>query len=228
MLTEIDAQIFLESQRGCFQTDGFRSFRTFNFEEYEAEGREPFGKLLTFNDETLLPGQSHIFSVAETCRIILLPLVGGIEVALGDSAALQFVDSGEVLSFCALPGEHYNISNPYAEEAINYLQIRIECNETDQLHRLTKFDLSNKNFLLPAHSGREREASVYIGKYDGREEGVFIPDAPNRRIFAFIVEGAFEFQNRLLEKRDGLSIRNANEIEFEALSNDAVILVLEV
>lgn len=35
-------------------------------------------------------------------------------------------------------------------------------------------------------------------------------------------------QNRLLEARDGLGLWNVDEIEFEALSNEAVLLILEI
>lgn len=47
-----------------------------------------------------------------------------------------------------------------------------------------------------------------------------------------MIEGAFEFQNRLLETRDSVALWNedneALQIEFEALSNDAINLIVEV
>ena len=46
--------------------------------------------------------------------------------------------------------------------------------------------------------------------------------------FVFIIEGAFEVQNRLLEARDGLSLWNLSKLEFEALSNDAILMIIEV
>jgi hypothetical protein len=51
-------------------------------------------------------------------------------------------------------------------------------------------------------------------------------------VFGFVIEGAFEFQNRLLETRDSIALWNEDnetlQIEFEALSNDAIILIAEV
>ncbi len=226
MLVQTEAQIYLESQRGCFQTESFRSFRTFNFDGYQADGRESFGNLLVFNDETLLAQCYSTLETEQACRIILIPLVGGIEVNLGEQ--IEFVNSGEVLSFFAQPDENYVISNPYAEEAVNYLQIRTGHAFSQQQKQLNQFDILYKNTLLPVFSGEKDEVNIYIGKYEGREEGVFFNDLSNRGIFSFVIEGAFEVQNRLLEKRDGLSIQCAGEIEFEALSNNAVILILEV
>jgi len=46
-------------------------------------------------------------------------------------------------------------------------------------------------------------------------------------VYVFVIEGAFEVQNRLLHARDGLSLSSATEVEFEALSNDAMLLILE-
>ena len=222
-----EVRIFLDGQRGVFQTDGFRSFRTFSFDEYQAEGREPFGKLLAINDETLLAQCEHIIRVKEFCEVILIPLVGGIEVNIETDSA-EFVNSGEALAFLARPDQTYIVTNPYPEEAINYLQIRISTEDSKHEKQLSEFDLSHKNILRPVFSGGKNEVNIYVGKYGGREEGVYSISNPGNGVFVFIIEGAFEVQNRLMERRDGLSLRNAEVIEFEALSQDAIILVMEV
>ncbi|WP_409034090.1 hypothetical protein [Runella sp.] len=68
-----------------------------------------------------------------------------------------------------------------------------------------------------------------MGKFGGREEGIYTVRNPERNgVFIFVIEGAFEVQNRLLHPRDGLSLTHVTEVEFEALSNDAILLVLEV
>ncbi|WP_165699302.1 pirin family protein [Hymenobacter jejuensis] len=48
------------------------------------------------------------------------------------------------------------------------------------------------------------------------------------RFFAFVVAGAFEVEGRLLHERDGLALWDVQEVELEALSNDALVLVLEL
>jgi hypothetical protein len=67
----------------------------------------------------------------------------------------------------------------------------------------------------------------HIGKFDGRKEGTHIVTDAGKGIFVFVIEGAFEVQNRLLQLRDGLALWNTASIEFEALSNDAILLLLE-
>lgn len=229
MLTQTEAQIYLANLRGHFQTENFRSLRTLNFADYSEVGREPFGNLLVFNDETLLAECSHKLEVEDASQIILLPLVGAIEVKSGEEEE-QFVNSGEVLVLDARPNGSYTITNPYPDEAVNYLQIRFVNSWTIQKEEatLTRFDLSYENTLQPVYNAENGQGNIFIGKYKGREEGVFMTSDEDSGVFVFIIQGAFEVQNRLLEARDALSIRGAHEVEFEALSDDAVILVVEV
>ena len=45
-------------------------------------------------------------------------------------------------------------------------------------------------------------------------------------VFAFVIDGVFEVQDRLLHARDGLALSNFKAIDFEALSNESVILLI--
>ena len=68
---------------------------------------------------------------------------------------------------------------------------------------------------------------VFIGKYEGRVEDVSTLQN-NNMVFICVLVGVFEVQNRLLHACDGLSLQNVSEIAFEALSNDAMLLILEI
>lgn len=232
MFPTTQAQIYLEGLRGQFQADGFRSFRTFNFEEYRGAAREPLGTLEVLNDETLMPECGRELVVEQFCQVILLPLVGAIEVE-EKGREPRFINSGEVLFLLASPDKHYTITNPYPDEAINYLQIRI--NDSQFLSTpmsssgiTVPFDLSEKNVLLPVSGDNAGSAHLFIGQYDGRAEGIFTSWNVDHNTFIFVIEGAFEVQNRLLERRDGLGLRNAEAVEFEALSNGAILLVMDI
>lgn len=232
MLIQTDAQIYLESLRGQFRTDGFRSFRTFNFEEYSVADRQPFGTLEVLNDETLMPECSCELRVEKFCQVILLPMVGAIELEERDREP-QFVNSGEALFLLASPDKIYTITNPYPDEPINYLQIRVDDGQflgtPMSLSGITaEFDLSERNVLLPVRGYNGSSAHLFIGQYDGRAEGIFTSWNAGHHAFIFVIEGAFEVQNRLLEKRDGLALKNAERVEFEALSGGAILLVIDV
>lgn len=234
MLTQTEAQIYLSSNRGCTQTDGFRSFHTFNFGDYKDHGREAFGRMLVFNDITLNAGKTVNINATKPTEIVLLPVVGGLELVdrYGESV---FVSSGESFRFLAFPESNFTVRNPYPIETINYLEIHLTpdlSDETMDNHKddspLNVFSLSDKNMLIPSFSGLGGKVTGYLGKYTGREEDEYFSTNTENGIFTFVIQGAFEVQNRLLEKGDALSLLNVETLEFEALSNEAIILVMEV
>ncbi|MCP1381709.1 pirin family protein [Runella salmonicolor] len=226
-MTQIEATIFLADQRGCSQTDWFRSFHGFNFGAYHSEHRQPFGRLRVFNDDTLAAQKSLKMQVDENTEVILMPLVGAIEYrdSLGETG---FVEAGQVRIFSAARGMEYEITNPYPDELVNFLQIWLTGNEQEFTPSLIQnsFDFQQKNQLLPLLSTQTR---AYIGQFGGREEGIYEVQHPNTHgIFVFVIEGAFEVQNRLLHPRDGLALKGVDTVDFEALSNDAILFLLEV
>jgi quercetin 2,3-dioxygenase len=235
MLRPTEAQIYLESRRGVTQSEGFRSLHTFNFDAYQEEGREAFGRLLAFNEETLGPGKSTtVTGIHQPTEIILLPVVGGLELIDGYEESV-FIGSGESFDFLVFPESRFTIVNPYPTETIGYLLIQLSPELSVQAvdnhlekEPLSTFSLEQKNLLIPAFSGIGEKVLGFLGRYDGRNEDEFMLRNPGNGIFAYIIEGAFEVQNRLLEKGDALSLRNLEMLEFEALSNEAILLVLEV
>ncbi|RRB02880.1 pirin family protein [Larkinella rosea] len=230
-LAQTEAHIYLADQRGRSQTTDFRSFHTFNFGDYQHESRQPLGALTVFNDTTLLPGKSHPITVDEPTEMLLIPVVGGIEMVDGFGESV-FWGAGEVFRLEVIPGQEFLISNPFESEAVNYLQIGLK---TEKTHReisadfpLRSFQLENRNQLLPFFASPNQSRLGFIGKYTGRHDGVYGLSDPQKRVFVFVIEGAFEVQGRLLHPRDGLALWNLTEVEFEALSNDAILLLLEV
>ena len=69
---------------------------------------------------------------------------------------------------------------------------------------------------------------IAITKLNGRSEVVYKPSALNNCFFAFVIQGAFEMEGILLHARDGVAFWNYEQAEIEALSNDAIILLLEM
>ncbi|MEO5593159.1 MAG: hypothetical protein ABIR15_06605 [Chitinophagaceae bacterium] len=50
----------------------------------------------------------------------------------------------------------------------------------------------------------------------------------NAGLFAFVIKGAFEMEGRLPHARDGWALWDTGAAEMKALSNDAIILVIEL
>ena len=228
MDTITQAQLYLADQRGCSQTDFFRSFHLFNFGTYVAEGRQPMGRLRVLNDTSLAAGHSVTMSVDEPTDVVILPLVGGL--AYKSQLNNGFLEVGQVQLFPLTDGMTYAISNPYETELINYLEIWLANpgSNANPNQRVTHVDLSVGNTLVPVFS--QPDCRGFMGRYAGRAEGVYGLSNAGNGIFVYVLSGIFEVQNRLLHERDGLALTavRAGEVEFEALSNDAVLLLLEI
>ena len=230
MLSQADATIYLANQRGCSQEEWHRSYHTFNFGSYFNESRKSFANLQVVNDDALKGGSTITFDVKENTLILLLPLVGAFD--FQNQYEQGSVEVGQCYHFFATKNSSFEIINPYESELINFLQIWLTTESPKHLTATHKidFDLNlHKNQLIALSStGINKNAIAFIGKFDGRQEGIISIQHPDKGAFVFIIEGAFEVQNRLLQPRDGLAIWNTSEIEFEALSNDAIILIVEL
>lgn len=225
-MAEIEAKIYLSVQRGKTEFSWFRSFHTFNFGNYFNENKAAFGAIRVFNDNTLAAGKSMKMQVEKPTDVLILPLVGGIEFKTS-TRYHDFLEAGKLQIFSAEAGMEYEVLNPYSSELINYLEIWIEKeNAVSSKTEQSEIDIEKRNELLPIYSTENTFA--YFGKFGGREDSIYQLKNTANGIFAFVIEGAFEFQNRLLHPRDGLALWNVSEIDFEALSTDAILLVFEI
>ncbi|MBO0952003.1 pirin [Fibrella forsythiae] len=231
MNNQSQAQIFLADGRGRSETDTFRSYHTFNFGRYVAEGREPFGKLYLLNDDMLRPETSLSLTVEQPTDVVLMPIVGGLEyVSEGET---HFLEPGQAGIVSLRAGMTYTVTNPYPTELINYLQLWFASSETGTTPavRQVVFDLTTPNTLLPFLSNVPGEPQGFIGRFAGRVDGTYLIKSVQagepKRVFVFVLQGAFEVANRLMHEKDGLSLTYQEDdvLEFEALSNDAVLLI---
>ncbi len=235
MDTKTQAQIYLADQRGCSETTDFRSYHTFNFGRYVDESRQPFGRLCLINDDMLRADMSLSMQVEQKVDVILIPVSGGLEYThelSNDTPTSGYLEPGQVGILPLEKGMGYRVSNPYETEMINFLQIWLNnpsIGDTPAIN-LIGFDLTTKNTLLPlAVSSGKR---LFIGQYGGREEGGFVAESAGetQRIFVFVLQGTFEVANRLHHEKDSLAltVESGYTLEFEALSNDAILLLMEV
>lgn len=162
--------------------------------------KTPFRSLKALNDDTLAGGSF----VQYQSTVMLIPLVG-------DIITDQRISPGQLQII-----HNPTIRNPYQEELINYLLIGIEAQPV-----VVDFSFE-QNSLTKLVGGN------YIGKFDGRRDCVHKLSKEAYGAFVFILEGAFEVQNRLLHPRDGLALWNLDGVEFEALSNEGILLLIEV
>jgi len=227
MIAQIPAQIYKSHLRGFFNSKTHNCFATFNFENYQDLSRNAFGSLQVLNEVILAPQQSITRFINSKTNVIILPLFGGIDYKdnIGNEAFLR-VEQIRVLA--ADDDLSIEVFNPYENENVSYLEINFQIGKQYFKNYFEQYiiDFSSKNKLSPLFE--IEQAIAFIGIYEGRKEDVYALKNQNNGVFVFVVHGAFEVENRLLEAKDGLSLKTTTTIEWEALSENAVLLVIEV
>jgi hypothetical protein len=225
MISEQHAMIYLASSRGCTQSDWFRTYHSLNFGSYFNKHRAPFHGLSALNDETLKASHTISHPAIEDCSVLLLPIVGGINYAIDDNTN-SFADAGESVLILVRAGSVLHITNPYEYEVVNYLHAWIAGDVVSETTKSSMDLPGHQNNLIAIHA--EKNFKAYVGRFSGRFDSLFKASCEPSYVFVYVIEGAFEFQNRLLENRDGLALTNVPTSEFEALSDDAILLIMEV
>ncbi|MGM9477687.1 hypothetical protein ACS5PU_14740 [Pedobacter sp. GSP4] len=221
-------KIFLADQRGLAESSVLSRYSTFNFEKFYSEHKAPVGDLFLCNDESINGGKVTFFLSKEDSFQIFFPVTGGIDVVQGNK---EFsVDTGKVQVLNTGKGEVLEISNPYPNDRINYIQLGIK---TDFFllrpsEMLYSFDFEkDQNQLIEIISNPKLPFKLSAGIFAGREEAIYRMQNHSNKFYCFVIDGAFEIEGRLMHARDGLALWDIEEVELEALSNNAIVVVLE-
>ena len=231
MIHQSPAQIFKVQKRGLTENGNHRLHASFNFNEFNDPLQPPFSTLTVLNDETLAAQQIVERSLDAGTVIMVLPLVGAAECHF-NSDTPQIIVPGEAFTYHSSAGGTIGVKNPYEDNLINFLYITFTHAAVSELFSPKDFmiaqtDLSVRNTFHKLFEAFHNGMSAQIGIFNAREEILHNPANKTNGIFAFVISGAFNIQGSLLEERDGLALWNSEEIDLEALSENAILLLIE-
>jgi len=69
--------------------------------------------------------------------------------------------------------------------------------------------------------------NVFLGKFDLRRESEIPMKKVERNWLVISLTGIFEIHNRLIESRDLLEIKSDEHVEFESLSENSLLMVID-
>lgn len=231
MIQQNPAQIFKAHTRGHAENETHRLHATFNFNEFNDDSRHPFGALTALNDETLAAQKTVERTLPRDTVVMVLPLVGAAECYFsGDTP--QIIVPGEAFTYYKNEEAAISIKNPYDESLINFLYITFSAAILSEVllpknYLISHADLTVRNKFHKLFEAFDCGLSVQIGIFNGRGEAVYNPCDTANGVFTFVISGAFEIQGRLLEERDGLALWDSGETDIEALSENAILLLIE-
>ncbi|MFN8357815.1 MAG: hypothetical protein U0Y10_25370 [Spirosomataceae bacterium] len=174
---------------------------------------------LTLNDKYLKGGFGYKTQLLTKQWVVIVPFIGDLDVKANGKQVL--LEENQALSLVGEASTEIEITNPYDTDTVNFFELLLEAQVQDAVPTVVSIDVQqHKNQLIPI------APTIWIGQYDGRVDDVFHPKNLESKVFVYVLSGAFEVQNRLLETRDAVTLWHTDEVEFEALSNDAVLLIV--
>jgi quercetin 2,3-dioxygenase len=219
-------KIFLSNQRGITENDLIKRHSTFNFDSFFNPAKEPIGELYALHDDVLAPNASINLYTREKGFVLIVPLTGHINYFRENGNKTEIHIGNAMIAFLE-KNSFIRLQNPYEEELINYLMIGIK---TDQVRaneeEILSIDISNLN-QLHTITATTIPFKVSFGRFSGSGESEY-PINPLNTLYAFVLAGGFEMDGRLLQERDGIALWGTKSIAMEALSNNAMLLLIEL
>lgn len=222
--TAQQGKIFLADQRGCTENLKIRRFSTLNFADYFNEHKTAIDNLYLFNDDFLAGEKKTCIEIDRNSYIVILPITGKVNY-LDDSENETDINVEEAIIVYVEKGTNITLSNPYKSDVINYLCIGLVAGEPMPNNpRFYNLDLNSQNKLYKINND-ELPFNLLIGRFEGRKEAIY-QNTTLCNLFAFVINGAFEVEGRLLHEKDALNLRDSKQMELEALSNNAIVLII--
>lgn len=177
-----------------------------------------------FIDDVAVNGQGTYQKVIkESGYLILLPLMNNIRLNMNgfnwkievNQSFIYYLDKGTIID---VEGEY---SNDYSyfyslflvkeKQQIAKMIVPIDFERENRLEKIIRHDLFN----------------VFLGKFDLRRESEIPMKKVERNWLVISLTGIFEIHNRLIESRDLLEIKSDEHIEFESLSENSLLMVID-
>jgi hypothetical protein len=223
MIKQHPTQIYLATARGQSQNRDYNCWSTFNFGDYFEEFKKEFGSLFLLNYHILAPKKSTTIVCQPNSLNYLLPLYGGI--TSKDEQQEDLIVTEQIQQIVSNKETSFEISNPF-DKNVSFLQLGFNTKTNSFTTDFLGFDFDEKNKLISLFENNT--AIAFIAQFDGRKELHYQMRNKQNGIFVFVINGAFEFENRLIETGDALSLKETECVEWESLSENAMLLLIEI
>ncbi|NBB28253.1 hypothetical protein [Cellulophaga sp. BC115SP] len=211
MITQTEGRIILSDMQPHTQTPTFH--KTHIWEKGETQNYE----LEYVEKVLLLPNCTFSLPVSSVHSVLIIPYIGDLYV---ENTRIGQKCIEEHQTFSLQTNLYSEILNPYQDEMVTFFIAKYSNVLAEELN-----DISiqvSKNEILPI------PASSWIGQFDGRQKGELSLSNNHKDILVYVVDGAFEVQDRLLHAEDALLLNSVDVVDFEALSNQAILLIFEL
>ncbi|BCJ87246.1 pirin family protein [Effusibacillus dendaii] len=213
-----------------------QSYFSFSFAEYYDPTNMNFGPMRVLNDDTVQPKEGFGDHPHREMEIVTIVLKGQLQHrdSVGNTEILRF---GEVQRMTAGTGVIHSEVNPSETEEVNLLQMWFEpmqrgLHPSYEQKAYNKSDMKNR--LLPVVSNQHhsenvthihQDMTIYLSELDAGSSLSFT-QAPNRRIFFFVIEGEVNLnQTDKLKRRDSARITATPTLDIQTDTGAFIMLI---
>ena len=233
-----DSVLHKAETRGDANHGWLQSKHTFSFADYQDPQREHFGVLRVLNDDQVAPGMGFGRHPHNNMEIISIPLEGDLEHkdSMGNVAVIRH---GDIQVMSAGTGITHSEHNKNKDLPVKFLQIWVFPNQRNVEPRYDQITLDvndRHNKFQQIISPDPKDEGVWIhqyawfhlGRFDQGFEADYTIKKKGNGVYAFILKGDVTIEGQALKDRDGFGIWNTDKINFQANSQDAEVLLMEV
>ncbi len=221
--------------RGSADHGWLKTYHTFSFANYYDSERVHFGTLRVLNDDYVAAGKGFGMHPHDNMEIITIPLEGDLEHKdnMGNN---EIIKQGDVQVMSAGTGVYHSEFNPNNDQAVKLLQIWVfpnKKNVTPRYDQISIRDIEKENEFYQILSPNPEDPGVWIhqnawfnlGTFDEGKQSTYKLNSPENGVYAFVIEGEVTINGQQLERRDGLGIWGADELEVTSNTNSRLLLM---
>jgi redox-sensitive bicupin YhaK (pirin superfamily) len=227
--------IHRSNDRGYADYGWLKTYHTFNFGNYYHPQRRRFGTLRVLNDDTVAPGMGFDTHAHDNMEIISIPLSGGLEHrdSMGHTTV---INTGDVQVMSAGTGITHSEYNHSKTAPVSFLQIWLLPNQQDVVPRYQQKTFAagecGKRWQLLV-SGFEEEDALFVHQHTRIFRGNFSKSStialPKTKSdaggYLFAIEGAVQFGDTRLEKRDGAGWLPPVDIALKCMTDTNLLFI---
>lgn len=210
---------------------------TFSFANYYNPERVNFGALRVLNDDWIAAGEGFGTHPHDNMEIITIPVAGVVEHkdSMGNHGTIK---AGEIQVMSAGTGIFHSEYNHEKTMPLELFQIWVfpnKRNVTPRYDQISLADIEKVDEFFQILSPNPNDQGVWIhqnawfhlGNLSEGWEGKYELKDKNNGVYFFVIEGDVTVANQELNRRDGLAVSEAAEVEIKSNSISKV-LVMEI
>ncbi len=225
------------STRGHADHGWLNSWHTFSFASYYNPDRTHFGVLRVLNDDSVSGGMGFGKHPHDNMEIISIPLEGDLQHS-DDMGNTTTIRKGDVQIMSSGTGVTHSEKNANSHQPVKFLQIWVFPNQKNVTPRYDQKTFSeeekqNKLVTVVSPIGENLGVNIHqdawfsLGKLDKDVSVNYHLKKSGNGLYVFLLEGEVFVNDIGLQKRDGLGIKETENITIKA-ATDAYILLMEI